>query len=85
MMDHADTLDAVIAASELPISIVVAGLKSPVSRVEGLGRIGRVLQETGDLEYSCMLIHTCLQSAKVIILVKPSRMEFVVLVLLRIV
>ncbi len=29
--DHALALDAVVAASDLPISIVVAGLKAPVS------------------------------------------------------
>ncbi len=29
--DHADVLDSIVKASELPISIVVAGLKGPVS------------------------------------------------------
>ncbi len=38
--DHADVLDSVVKASELPISIVVAGLKGPVS---GDGWLGLLL------------------------------------------
>ncbi len=38
VLDHSDTLDSVVAASELPISIVVAGLSSKVSRGRGNGR-----------------------------------------------
>ena len=31
--DKADTIDAIIQASDLPISIVTAGLKAPVSYI----------------------------------------------------
>ena len=36
VLDHSATLDSVVAASELPISIVVAGLSSKVSRGWGM-------------------------------------------------
>ena len=32
MDDKADTIDAIVAAAELPVSVVVAGLKAPVRR-----------------------------------------------------